>query len=280
MTTIGETADAIGDLFRTLLGGLLIGAIGYGGGWLYSNFAPNLQLQQKDHQLQQTQVALTTANHQIEQQQAWIGQLDRQLRASKEQVERLDLSLRLMKVTERVAEIRVLRQSGEPTGNGMVTEFQFQELDKHGQPVDAGRTFQIVGDLVYVDYWVVKFEDELIEQADSEHPTSICLFHRIFGEFQQPYEGFTLDQIGQRPSVYGRNQMVTDFEQRIWSDFWNISNNRELASQMGIRAAHGEAVAARLRPGRTYRVTLRASGGLSIRPVAHANVNAVTKSVD
>jgi hypothetical protein len=60
---------------------------------------------------------------------------------------------------------------------------------------------------------------------------------------------------------------MSDFERAIWSDFWNISNDPERARQMGIRAAHGEAVAARLRIGNKYRVELRASGGLSITPI-------------
>jgi exonuclease VII small subunit len=276
--TIAETADAIGSLIRTILGGLFIGAIGYGGGWLYTNFNPDVRIQAKEHQLKQAQVALDTANQQLHQQQAWIHQLDQDLKSSRQKIAKLDMSLRLLKVSERVAEIVVLDQRKDPASGDLLTEFRFQEVNKQGKAADHPRSFRIVGDLVYIDYLVAKFNDALVEQADSERATSICLFHRIFGEFQQPYEGFTLDQNGQRPRVYGRNGAMSEFEQELWGNFWNIANDPARAAQLGIRAAHGEAVATRLRPGKSYRVTLRASGGLSIRPVAAAKPNAVTQS--
>jgi hypothetical protein len=59
---------------------------------------------------------------------------------------------------------------------------------------------------------------------------------------------------------------MSDFEKQIWDDFWNIANDPQRAQQLGIRAAHGEAVSVQLRPGKTYRLQLRASGGLTITP--------------
>ena len=48
LMSIARTADAMNNLMRTVMGGLFIGAIGYGGGWLYSNFNPDVRLQQKE----------------------------------------------------------------------------------------------------------------------------------------------------------------------------------------------------------------------------------------
>ena len=62
---------------------------------------------------------------------------------------------------------------------------------------------------------------------------------------------------------------MSEFERRIWRDFWEFANEPQEAAQMGIRAAHGEAVSVKLRPGRHYRVQLRASDGLSITPEQH-----------
>ena len=118
---------------------------------------------------------------------------------------------------------------------------------------------------------MVKFADEFVEQANLDRSTSICLFRRLFGEHQEPYQGYTLDQVESRPNVYGRDGMVSDFEQQIWSEFWEFANDPTRAAEKGIRAAHGEAVATRLRPGQTYRVLLRASDGLTIQPVPVAD---------
>jgi hypothetical protein len=122
------------------------------------------------------------------------------------------------------------------------------------------------GDKIYVDYWVVKFEDQYVEQADLDRSTSICLFRKIYGEFQNPADGYVLDAVGSRPTAYARGGRMSDFEEQIWSDFWDIAHDPARAKQNGIRAAHGEAVYTELRPGKTYRLELRASGGLSIAP--------------
>lgn len=59
---------------------------------------------------------------------------------------------------------------------------------------------------------------------------------------------------------------MTDFEKKIWGDFWNIANNEMVAEELGIRAAHGQAVSMKMQKGKSYKVQLRASDGLSILP--------------
>jgi hypothetical protein len=60
---------------------------------------------------------------------------------------------------------------------------------------------------------------------------------------------------------------MSDFEKKIWSDFWTLANDPEKAKELGIRAAHGEAVNIRMEAGKRYQVQLRASDGLSITPI-------------
>ena len=59
---------------------------------------------------------------------------------------------------------------------------------------------------------------------------------------------------------------MSAFEERIWSEFWNIANDPRQAEELGIRAAHGEAPSIKVRPGKSYLIHLRASDGLSITP--------------
>ena len=120
------------------------------------------------------------------------------------------------------------------------------------------------GDLVYFDAWVVKYEDRLVESGDPLRSMSICLFRRIFGELQEPTDGFVLDAVGSTPAAYRTGGTMTDSEREIWSRFWEYANSPALAGQVGIRAAHGEAPSIKLMPGKRYRLSLRASGGLEI----------------
>jgi hypothetical protein len=59
---------------------------------------------------------------------------------------------------------------------------------------------------------------------------------------------------------------MSDFEKKIWDEFWTIANDEAKANEMGIRAAHGEAPSMKLQKGKSYKVLLRASDGLSITP--------------
>lgn len=265
--SVTETVSAFNSLLRTLIAGVVVGGVGYVGGWVYTNFAPDARLEQKEQQLREAMNQLQGAKQEMANQQVAISELESSLRQSHAQIDRLDLSLRLLKVDQRVAEIVVTSQYDDPNSGEVITEFAFQETSVEGEPLEAARTFRIEGDLVYVDYWVVKFDDPYVEAADLDRSTSLCLFRRVFGEFQEPYEGYTLDDVGARPSAYGSGEGMTEFERRIWNDFWTIANDSARAASMGIRAAHGEAVSVRLRPGMRYRVTLRASDGLSISPV-------------
>jgi formylmethanofuran dehydrogenase subunit E-like metal-binding protein len=113
----------------------------------------------------------------------------------------------------------------------------------------------------------VNFEDKYIEKSDLDRSTSIALFQRIFGEHQEPAKGFQLDTVGTRPTAYARGTKMSDFEKKIWDDFWLIANDNKRAKELGIDALQGKAVAIRAQPGKSYEITLRSTGDVTIRPV-------------
>ena len=43
---------------------------------------------------------------------------------------------------------------------------------------------------MYVDAWVIKYDDALVEQGDPLRSTSVCLFRRVFGEYLPPVRAF------------------------------------------------------------------------------------------
>ena len=188
-----------------------------------------------------------------------------QIAALTKQIVRLETALRLLKVDHRVAQIDVLSQQGSEKDKTLVTTFSFVELDNQGNRLTEPRTLTVKGDLVYVEYWVVKFTDESVEAGDPLRGTSLCLFRRIFGEHQNPVDGYVLDAVGSRPAGYGSGREVSEFEREIWAQFWELANNPTLAEQKGIRAIHGEAPNQKLAPGKRYKVLLRASAGLSFQ---------------
>ncbi len=273
MSSLRETVGTINSLARTAIAGTLVAALGLGGWATYSAYtAGERERQQRQRELNQLEASLVQANDQLEtqtrllqQREQDISRLKQQTAVQAAQIERMETAMRLLKVDHRLAEISVLDQQPDEEGV-LYTTIRFVEVNDEGQPIDAPRPFRIRGDVVYIDYWVVKFDDAYIERSDLDRSTSICLFRRIFGEFQEPQEGYQLDDIGSRPKAYGRNGVISDFEQQIWRDFWEFANEPRRAAEMGIRAAHGEAISVKLRPGKHYRIQLRASDGLSITP--------------
>jgi hypothetical protein len=75
-----------------------------------------------------------------------------------------------------------------------------------------------------------------------------------------------LDEVGAAPRVYSRGRKLSDFEKKIWDDFWLIANDPGKARELGIRAAHGGAPFMKVEKGKSYRILLRASGDPTIVP--------------
>ena len=113
-----------------------------------------------------------------------------------------------------MGQIRVLDTGIDQASGRKFSKIEFVELNELGDPVGEPKRFQLDGEMVYVDYWVVKFEDKYVEQADLERGMSICMFNRIFGDLQKPKDGFSLDEPGRRPGNYTRGGVMPEFEKR------------------------------------------------------------------
>jgi len=196
---------------------------------------------------------------------ARIARLGDELAEKERRIATLETALRLLKVDRRVARLEVLEQGPNPDQPGRLrTRVRFTELGPDGRPLAPGREYLLQGGRAYVEALVVKFADRLVEAGDPFRGTSICLFTRLFGEGQAPEDGFPLDSPGSLPAAYSLEEPGGSFQQEIWQRFWEYANDPARAATRGIRAIHGEAPFMELRPGGSYRVELRASGGLSI----------------
>jgi hypothetical protein len=276
MPGVIESMSTINSLLRTGLAIVIVGLIGAGGWYGYHVYnAGDLALKEKDQQLASIrgeliakQDMLDQQTKQLEEKEQTITALNVDLREKEARIQKLDTSLRLLKVNHRVGWLTVLEQDIDPATNQLYTVGQFVEVNDRSEPIGTPKDFRINGDVVYIDNWVVKFDDKYVERAEIDRSTSLVLFRRIFGENQTPNEGFAIDTVGSRPQAYGSDNQISDFEKKIWDEFWTIANDEAKAREMGIRAAHGEAPSMKLQKGKSYKVMLRASDGLSITPDA------------
>ncbi|NOZ38794.1 MAG: hypothetical protein GXP24_01035 [Planctomycetes bacterium] len=265
MGKINETVRTANSALRTLLFAVLVAGAGFAGWQGYSLYnEPQKKLAEKEQELETARKNLANRQQQVE-------KLTTDLQAKAEQLERTETSLRLLKQRHRIARIRVLDQQPIPESEPprVLTTVEFFEVNGEGVPIDEQRRkFEIEGDRIYVECLVAKFEDEYIEAADLDRATAICLFQRIFGEYQQPQEGFPLDQVGSSPTSYARGGKMSDFEQHIWDDFWEFAGDPEKAAEIGIRAAHADAPSTKVKKGVTYQLEMRSTGEFTLMPLA------------
>jgi hypothetical protein len=283
MGRVNDTIHNVNTTLRSLLMLVLVGGAGFGGYKIYEVYnEPQQQLADKQVEFEKTLATLQRANADLAAQQREVANLTVQLEEKTALAELLEVKMNFLKVRRRLARLIVLDQRERPIAESeqpaatdaevasptnLITRIEFVEINEDGQPIGEAKQFEIVGDMVYIDYQRVTFDDKYIENSDLDRSTAIALFQRIFGEHQDPAEGFLLDTIGTRPAAYARGTEMSDFERKIWSDFWLIANDSQRAAELGIHAASGAAVSMRVQEGKTYEVELRATGDITIRPV-------------
>ncbi len=137
---MSNTISNLALIFRSMVSLVLLGLLGSGGWLAYQAYDSQARLE-RELQEKTAEVARLTKEN-----------------------ERLELALRLLKVDHRVAEIEVLDQQHD--GERSRTRLQFVEMTEDGTPIGKKKTFDLEGDTVYIDAWVIKYDDKLVEGAD------------------------------------------------------------------------------------------------------------------
>lgn len=260
-----ENVKILNSLART---GLLMGVIGGFGyaGWLgYNSYVlPAHQAKDAIAKLDAMNFKFATLERDFASQQKELVEV----RAANDQ---LQTSLKLLKIDRRIANVSVLNKGIDDQGEPYL-DVEFVEISKDGEPIGQSRPFHLRGDKLYIDCWLVKFEDQYIEQADALRSASLCVFKSIWGDLDGPTGGQSLDGSGIEvasvvPGIYSLHEKANPFEARIWTDFWSVSNDPEKQKSLGIRASHGQVSYVLVEPGKTYQLELRASDGVSLKPL-------------
>lgn len=176
-----------------------------------------------------------------------------------------------LSASRRVAQIDVVSQRRGADGR-LTQNLLWQEIGPTGilsRPV----ALETIGELVYVEALVLKFQPRLVGAGDSERGASLCLFRRAFGEDQPPSSGAVLDR-GDRPPLDDPRKPNPLYDE-LWARFWDLASDPELADSLGVRTAQIEAPAVPMKPGQVWEVTLDAAGGLNLRRLTTATAPTV-----
>lgn len=185
-----------------------------------------------------------------------------------EKVLELELARELLRLNHRIAQIEIVRQGPAEDGSRDIeTEFVFTELNDIGEPIGEGETMVIKGKQIYLDGVIVKFDDSYVESGDALRGTSVALFKRIFSEQVSANDGIVIDSKNKHPLPFQGDDLPDPLYQQLFERIWDYANSPEESEKLGVRAIHGEAVSIEAREGKTYRVELRQSDGLSLKAV-------------
>ena len=254
MSKLMQNVKLANSVVRTGIFAFLMGGLGYGGYLGYNEYIkPGIEAKQAFAELDELKAQFRRTSDELD--------------LTRVENDKLKTSNRLLKVDRRMANIEILdtwkNEDGEPT-----MRVRFTELDKYNQPISSSKEYDLRGDKMYVDCWVVKFDDKYIEQADALRSASLCVFKSIFGNLDGPEGSKPLDTRSHDdfPAVYTDNAK-SRFEQQIWGDFWRLANDEQSQKELGIRAIHGQANYLKVQKGKIYKITVRASGSPSLEPV-------------
>jgi hypothetical protein len=278
MGKLMEHVKTANSVLRTGIMLVVLAGAAYGGYLTYTNYVrPGLEANQAREDLQKTNEKMTALQASFDQlatqsaeQQKTIdaqAQLMAELSRAKEQ---LEMANKLLKIDHRLARIKVLEKGQDPGNNEKYCLVEFSEVDDQGNPIGVPKTFRLKGERLYIDAFIVKFDDQFVESSDALRSTSMYMFRRIFGEDDGLEGGYPLDVDDQgivHAAAYVRGSRLTEFEQKIWREFWAISNDPEKQKEMGVRNNHGQINYIDPLPGQVYEFTLRSSDGLSFNVV-------------
>lgn len=252
-----KAIDSFSQLLRATAAVGFLGLLGAGSWVGYQKYYEReIDLARRDEAINALRGDLQDREKEIARQQKQIGQ-------QAQQIKKLDTALQLLKVDQRVAEIEVLDQTRNNRGEVATSRIRFTEVNQEGQAIGQPKTFEIEGDVVWIDTWVATFQDKYVESGDPLRGASICLLKKIFGENQAPVDGYPLDEDGGRPLAYAQGGGMSDLEADIWANFWEYANNPDKAEKAGLRTVHGDGPHIKVREGMLYKLQLRSSGGWS-----------------
>lgn len=168
---------------------------------------------------------------------------------------------RRLGASRRVAQVDVIRQRDDDQGR-TVSTLVWQEIGLDGT-LGKPLALETIGDLVYFDALVLKFEPQLVGEGDPQRGVSLAMFRRVFGEHQAPDSGPTIDHAVRPPTT--ASPEIAAFHDELWDRFWEMAEDPRVAADYGVRVAQCEAPAARLKAGQIWEVSLDAAGGLNVR---------------
>ena len=168
-----------------------------------------------------------------------------------------------LEAESRVAEVLVTNVQYDENEKKLKTTIKFLEYDTKARPLKP-KYFTFPGNIIQFQSLVIRFDDIHIRTADKLRGKSAYLFWKVFmldGKNTQEYDITPTSQV---PEGYKIEGDKSEFEKKLWKQFWYYALNSEEAKKAGIKNAQIEAPGTVFIPGMLYTIKVEHDGGIRI----------------
>ena len=186
----------------------------------------------------------------------WLAKRIEENQVLRKMVERLSAD-------SRIAEVLVTQSRYNEETQKIETTIKFLEYDAEGQPLTP-RYFTFQGNIIQFQSLVIRFEDAFVKAGDKLRGKSAYLFLRAFILDDAHSQVFQLTDTHTIPDGYKIPGAESEFEKKLWEEFWNYALDPQARERAGIKNAQIEAPGSMFLPGTIYTLKIEHDGGLRI----------------
>lgn len=186
----------------------------------------------------------------------WVAKRVEENRMLRKVIERLSAD-------SRIAEVLVTQSRYNETSKKIETTIKFLEYDTEGKPLEP-RYLTFQGNIIQFQALVIRFQDRLVEAGDKIRGKSAYLFLRAFILEGEKAQTFGLTPINEIPRGYKVPGVKSEFEKKLWEEFWRYALDPKARERTGIKNAQIEAPGSMFFPGTIYTIRIEHDGGIRI----------------
>lgn len=191
----------------------------------------------------------------------WVNGWLEETRVLRKTIERLSAE-------SRIAEVLVTKSEFNEQTKKVETTIKFLEYDSQGNPLPP-KYFTFQGNVIQFQSLVIRFNDDLIKNADALRGKSAYLFLKAFVLDGEKTQQFDITETGSVPRGYQIADGHSEFEAKLWQNFWQYALDPDARARSGVKNAQIEAPGSLFLPGTIYTLKVEHDGGIRIdtRPV-------------
>lgn len=168
-----------------------------------------------------------------------------------------------LQADSRAAQVLVTAVEYDEAAKKTYTTIKFLEFNARGKALEP-RYFKFSGNIIQFQSLVIRFDDIHVRHGDKLRGKSVYLFMKAFMLDGKNTQVFEITKTQEVPQGYKVDGGGSQFEKKLWEEFWRYALDPKAAQKLGIKNAQLEAPGVIFIPGTIYTIRIEHDGGLRI----------------